>query len=130
MIPKSRKEILDICQNNFLNYSTLSKIMIFISVLLSAATLALYICMYVAPTLRDIVNGDIVGWQIVWRVCLGFILYYVWKLSNLICVSIGGSAMCREENWDTLDFAKAWVDLYEYEKYINSDDIDDENFEK
>jgi hypothetical protein len=126
MIPKSRRDILNVCYDNFSNYSTLTKILIIASVVLSAVTFSLYICIYVVPTLRDIVNGDIIGWYIVWRVCFGFILYYVWKLSNMICVSIGGSAMCIEENWDTLDFAKAWVDIYEYEKHINND----ENFEK
>jgi hypothetical protein len=54
------------------------------------------------------------------------------KLLNYIFVSIGGSALCREENWDTLDFAKAWVDIYEYEERVGKifDDDSDENPEE
>ena len=126
MKPKSKKEILDICQNNFSNYSTLSKIMIIISVMLSAALLVLFVCGYIIPTAQDIIYGNIVGWNIVWRICLGFILYYVWKFANMISISIGGSAMCTEEKWDHLDFAKAWVNIYKLDKYLK----DEENSEK
>lgn len=125
MKPKSRKEILDVCQSNFLNYSTLTKVMIAISVLLSAGSIALYLCGYILPAIQGVVYGEIVGWGIVWEVCLAFVLYYILQFANLIFVSIGGSAMCREEEWDTLDFAKAWVDFYEYEKYINTEDLED-----
>jgi hypothetical protein len=130
MIPKSRKEILNICQSNFSNYSTLSKIFIIFSILLSAAVFASYICGYIVPTLRDIISGEIVGWNVIWRICLGVILYYVSHFANIFCISIGGAAICREENWDHLDFAKAWVDMYEYEKYLEDEEINDENSEK
>lgn len=129
MKPKSKKEILDICQNNFWNYSTLSKIMILISMVLSAASVVYFFCGYVLPTIHGIIDDEIIGWAVMWRVFLGYILYYVLKLVNLIFVSIGGSAVCREENWDTLDFAKAWVDIYKYEKYME-DIIDDEKSEE
>lgn len=129
MKPKSKKEILDICQNNFWNYSTFSKIMILISMVLSAASVVYFICGYILPTIHGIIDNEIVGWTIMWKVCLGYILYYVLKLVNLIFVSIGGSVVCREENWDTLDFAKAWVDIYKYEKYME-DIIDDEKSEE
>ena len=129
MKPKSRKEILDTCQNNFWNYSTLSKVMIIISVVLSAAAVVYYICGYVIPTIHGIINGDIVGWDILWKICIGYLLYYVLKLANLIFVCIGGSAMCREENWESIDFAKAWADIYKYDKYIK-DIMDDKNNEK
>jgi hypothetical protein len=125
MKPKSRKEILDVCQSNFWNYSTLTKVMIVISVLLSAGSIALYLCGYILPAIQGVVYGEIVGWGIVWEVCLAFVLYYILQFANLIFVSIGGSAMCREEEWDTLDFAKAWVDFYEYEKYIDTEDLED-----
>lgn len=126
MKPKSKKEILDICQNNFSNYSTLSKIMIIISIVLSAAVLMLFVCGYIIPTAQDIIYGNIVGWNIVWRICLGFILYYVWKFANLISISISGSAMCAEEKWEHLDFAKAWVNIYKFDKYLK----DKENSDK
>ena len=116
MKPKSRKEILDICQNNFWNYTTFSKIMIIISIVLSAGAVAYYIGGYIIPTLQGIINNDIVGWNVVWKLCLGYILYYVLQFANLIFISIGGSAVCREENWENMDFAKAWVNLYKYEK--------------
>lgn len=126
MRPKSRKEILDICQNNFWNYTTLSKIMIIISIVLSAGAVAYYIGGYIIPTLQGIINNDIVGWNVVWKLCLGYILYYVLQFANLIFISIGGVAVCREENWETIDFATAWVDLYKYDKYIN-DSTDDKS---
>ena len=125
MKPKSRKEILDVCQSNFFNYSTLTKVMIAISVLLSAGSIALYLCGYILPAIQGVVYGEIVGWGIVWEVCLAFVLYYILQFANLIFVSIGGSAMCRDEEWDTIDFAKAWVDFYEYEKYIDTEDLED-----
>ena len=125
MKPKSRKEILDVCQSNFWNYSTLTKVMIVLSVLLSAGSIALYLCGYILPAIQGVVYGEIVGWGIVWEVCLAFVLYYILQFANLIFVSIGGSAMCKEEEWDTLDFAKAWVDIYEYEKYIDTEDLED-----
>jgi hypothetical protein len=123
MKPKSRKEILDTCQNNFWNYTTLSKVMIIISVMLSAALMAYYLVGFVIPTIQGIINNEIVGWNVMWQVCLCYILYYVQRLINIIFICIGGSALCREENWDTFDFAKAWVDIYKYEDYL--DDIND-----
>lgn len=129
MKPKSRKEILDICQNNFWNYSMLSKIMILISMVLSAASVVYFICGYILPTIHGIIDDEIVGWAVMWKVLLGYILYYVLRFVNFIFVAIGGSAVCREENWDTLDFAKAWVDIYKYEKYME-DIIDDEKYEE
>lgn len=125
MKPKSKKEILDTCQNNFFNYSTLSKIMIIISIVLSAAVLMLFVCGYIIPTAHDIIYGNIVGWNIVWRICLGFILYYVWKFANMISISIGGSAMCAEEKWEHLDFAKAWVNIYKFDKYLKNEENSD-----
>lgn len=128
MNPKNRKEILDTCQNNFWNYSMLSKIMIIISIVLSAAAVVYYIGGYIIPTIQGITHGDIAGWNIVWKVFLGFILYYVLHFVNIICVSIGGSAVCREENWDTFEFSKAWMNIYKYEKYLN--DITNEKTEE
>ena len=114
MKPKSRKDILNICWSNFSNYSTISKLLIITSVILSAATIAFYICRYIYPTIQGIVCGDIAGWDIVWRCCLVYLLHYVVQFINLIFVSIGGSAVCREENWDIKDFSIAWMDMYEY----------------
>ena len=128
MKPKNRKEILDTCQNNFWNYSMLSKIMIIISIVLSAAAVVYYIGGYIIPTIQGITNCDIAGWNIVWKIFLGFILYYVLYFVNIICVSIGGSAVCREENWDTIEFSKAWMNIYKYEKYLN--DITNEKTEE
>lgn len=128
MTPKSRKEILDTCQNNFWNYTTLSKVMIIISVVLSAASFVYYLCGYIIPTIQGIMNGDIVGWNVLWKVFLGYLLYYVLKLSNMICISIGGTFICREEGWESFDFAKAWVDIYKYEEYLG-DIIDEEESE-
>lgn len=128
MNPKNRKEILDTCQNNFWNYSMFSKIMIIISIVLSAAAVVYYIGGYIIPTIQGITHGDIAGWNIVWKVSIGFILYYVLKFVNLICVSIGGSVVCREENWDTFEFSKAWMNIYKYEKYLN--DITNEKTEE
>ena len=125
MKPKSRKEILDICQSNFFNYSTLTKVLIVISVVLSAGSIALYLCGYILPTIQGIVYGEIVGWDIAWKIGLVFVYYAAVKFVNLFLVSIGGAAMCREENWDTEDFAKAWANMYKYEGLF-----DDENFEK
>ena len=114
MKPKSRKDILNICWSNFSNYSTISKLLIITSVILSAATIAFYICRYIYPTIQGIVYGDIIGWDIVWKCCLVYLLHYVVQFINLIFVSIGGSAMCREENWDVKDFSIAWANMYEY----------------
>lgn len=125
MKPKSRKEILDICQQNFWGYSTLTKVLIIVCVLLSAGAVALYLCGYILPTIKGIVYGEIVEWDLVWKVFLTFIYYGVLKFVNLLFVSFGGAAMCREENWDVEDFAKAWVDIYKYEDFLN-----DKNFEK
>ena len=119
MKPKSRKDILNICWSNFSNYSTISKLLIITSVILSAATIAFYICRYIYPTIQGIVCGDIAGWDIVWRCCLVYLLHYVVQFINLIFVSIGGSAVCREENWDVKDFSIAWMDMYEYMKNNN-----------
>jgi hypothetical protein len=119
MKPKSRKDILNICWSNFSNYSTISKLLIITSVILSAATIAFYICRYIYPTIQGIVCGDIAGWDIVWKCCLVYLLHYVVQFINLIFVSIGGSAVCREENWDVKDFSIAWMDMYEYMKNNN-----------
>lgn len=119
MKPESRKDILNICWSNFSNYSTISKLLIITSVILSAATIAFYICRYIYPTIQGIVCGDIIGWDIVWKCCLVYLLHYVVQFINLIFVSIGGSAVCREENWDVKDFSIAWMDMYEYMKNNN-----------
>ena len=107
MKPKSRKDILNVCWSNFSNYSTISKLLIITSAILSAATIAFYICRYIYPTIQGIVCGDIAGLDIVWRCCLVYLLHYVVQFINLIFVSIGGSAACREENWDVKDFSIA-----------------------
>lgn len=131
MKPKSRKEILNTCQNNFYNYSISSKILIIIGIVLSAAATAYYIVGFIIPTIQGISYNTIIGWDIVWRIFLGFILYYILQFINLICISIGGTAICREENWESLEFARAWMNIYKYKKTF-SDLIDDENsdFEK
>ena len=121
MKPKSRKDILNICWSNFSNYSTISKLLIITSVILSASTIAFYICRYIYPTMQGIVCGDIAGWDIVWKCCLVYLLHYVVQFINLIFVSIGGSAVCREENWDVKDFSIAWMDMYEY---INNNNLE------
>jgi hypothetical protein len=121
MKPKSRKDILNICWSNFSNYSTISKLFIITSVILSAATIAFYICRYIYPTIQGIVCGDIAGWDIVWRCCLVYLLHYVVLFINLIFVSIGGSAMCREENWEVKDFSIAWTNMYEY---VNNNNLE------
>jgi uncharacterized Tic20 family protein len=126
MKPKSRKEILDTCQNNFWNYTTLSKVMIVISVVLSAAAVAYYIVGYVMPTIINIVNGEISGFEILWKILLGYILYLILQFANIIFISIGGSAVCREENWETIDFAKAWTNIYKYENFLNNNEHTDE----
>lgn len=127
--PKNKKEILEICQNNFFNYSTLTQTLIIISVVLSATALALYLTEYIIPTTQDIIYDRIEGWNIVWRIFLAFVLYYVLKIINIICVSIGGTMLCREEGWNIEDFSKAWVGFYKYEKYLK-DEKDDEKNEK
>jgi hypothetical protein len=124
MIPKSRKDILNICQRNFFNYSTLSKVMIIVSALLSATIVALYLVKCIIPTIQGILCEEIVGWDILWEIIFAVALYYIIALINVVCVCIGGTAMCREENWQSIDFAKAWVNIYKYEKYLK----DDENF--
>ena len=136
MKPKSRREILDVCQSNFLNYSTLTKVAIIIAVVLSAGSLALYLCGYILPTIQGVVYGYIVGWDLVWKVCLAFLYYAGLHFVNLFCVSLGGATMCREENWDINDFSMAWMNMYEYISYIETEeegeleDLDDENSEK
>lgn len=127
--PKNKKEILEICQNNFFNYSTLTQILITISVVISATAVALYLTEYIIPTIQDIIYDKIEGWNIVWRIFLAFVLYYVLKIINIICVSIGGTMLCREEGWNIEDFSKAWVGFYKYEKYLK-DEKDDEKNEK
>lgn len=126
MKPKSRKEILDTCQNNFWNYTTLSKVMIVISVVLSAAAVAYYIVGYVMPTILNIVNGEIGRFEILWKILFGYILYLILQFANIIFISIGGSAVCREENWETIDFAKAWTNIYKYENFSNNNENTDE----
>jgi hypothetical protein len=130
--PKNKKEILEICQNNFFNYSTLTQILIIICVVISATAVALYLTEYIIPTIQDIIYDKIEGWNIVWRIFLAFVLYYVLKIINIICVSIGGTMLCREEGWNIEDFSKAWVGFYKYEKYLKDekDEKDDEKNEK
>ena len=113
MKPKNRKEILDICQEHFWYYSTLTKFLIVISVVLSASTLALYIWNCVLPIFSGIIFGTIVSWDILWNLFLVYIFYEVFKVVNLFFVCIGGVAMCGEENWETDDFAIAWMNAYE-----------------
>lgn len=125
MKPKSRKEILDICQSNFFSYSTLTKVLIIVCVLLSAGAVALYLCGYILPTIKGVVYGEIVEWDLVWKICLTFIYYGALKFVNLFLVSFGGAAMCREENWEVEDFAKAWVDMYKYEEFLNNKDFEE-----
>ena len=125
MKPKSRKEILDVCQSNFLNYSTLTKVAIIIAVVLSAGALSIYLCGYILPTIQGVIYGEIVGWDLVWRVCLAFLYYAGLHFVNLFCVSLGGATMCREENWDINDFSMAWMNMYEYVSYIETEDLDD-----
>ena len=114
MKPKSRKDILDICKSNFSNYSTQSKILIITSTILTFATIAFYICRYIFPTIHGIINEEIVGWDIVWKCGIVYLLHYVVYFINLIFISIGGSAICREENWEVKDFSIAWMNMYEY----------------
>lgn len=128
MKPKSREEILNTLQNNFWNYTTLSKILIIISILLSASSVAYYLCGHVFPTIQGIINGDITGWFVLWKIFIVYLLYYVLRIVNIVFVCIGGSAMCREEQWESIDFAKAWVDSYKYEKYFN--ETNDEKYEE
>lgn len=125
MKPKSRKEILDVCQDNFLSYSTLTKVAITIAVVLSAGSLALYLCGYILPTIQGVVYGEIVGWNLVWRVCLAFLYYVGLHFINLFCVSIGGATMCREENWDINDFSMAWMNMYKYVDYTETEEEED-----
>ena len=126
MVPKYRNEILNICKNNFWKYSTLNKFLIIISIVLSATSIAYYICEFVVPTINGIVCCEIVGWKVISKICLLFVLYCILKLANIIFVSIGGYAICQEENWDNLDFAKAWVNTF---KYIDSDE-NSENYKE
>ena len=133
MKPKSRKEILDVCQSNFLNYSTLTKVAIIIAVVLSAGALSVYLCGYILPTIQGVIYGEIVGWDLAWRVCLAFLYYAGLHFVNLFCVSLGGATICREENWDINDFSMAWMNMYKYKKYIDTDDLEnlnDENSEE
>lgn len=111
MKPKSRKEILETCQNNFWNYSSQTRFFIFVSVMLSAISWAIYICQYIYPTACDIISGDIVGWHIVWKICFAFILYVVLCVANLIFISISGVVVCKEEEWNIEDFATSWMDI-------------------
>lgn len=113
MKPKNRKEILEICQEHFWYYSILTKFLISISVVLSAATLALYLWYCVLPISSGIIFGTIVGWDILWKLFIIFIFYEVFCAVNLIFVSIGGVAMCNEEKWETEDFAIAWMNAYD-----------------
>lgn len=136
MKPKSRKEILDVCQSNFLNYSTLTKVAIIIAVVLSAGALSVYLCGYILPTIQGVIYGEIFGWDLVWKVFLAFLYYVGLHFINLFCVSLGGATMCREENWDINDFSMAWMNMYKYMGYIETEEeeelenLDDENSEK
>lgn len=126
MKPKNRKEILDTCQNNFWNYSTLTKVLIIFSLVLSAVAVSLYICQYIYPTACSIISGDIVGWHIIWKICLAFILYGILRFINVILISISGVVVCKEENWNVDDFATAWVNVYDDSEIIDENN----NFEK
>jgi hypothetical protein len=121
MEPKSRKEIINTCQNNFLNYSTFNQFLIIISVAMSAASVVYYICEFLIPILQGIVLCEIVGWQVLWKIILLFVLYCVLKIANIFFIAIGGFAMCQEENWDNLDFSKAWFNFFEHKKYIDDE---------
>lgn len=113
MKPKNRKEILDICQEHFWDYSKFTKFLIVISVVLSAAIFALYLWKLVLPISSGIIYGTIIGWDILWNIFLVYIFYKVLCVVNLFFVCIGGVAMCGEENWETDDFAIAWMNAYE-----------------
>lgn len=125
MKPKSRKDILNICQNNFGGYSLFTKILIIISLVLSTSALGLYITKCVVPILFGIINGEFIGIYILLKICLVFLLYLVLRGINLFLVSICGASICMEENWDTTDFAKAWLNMYKYEVYFNNDKLDE-----
>ena len=122
MKPKNRKDILDTCQNNFWNYSGITKFLVVLCVLLSAAMMVLYICEYIFPTFMGIIDCEIVGWDIILRIGLGFMLYILMDGINIFLVSLGGVAMCREEKWDIEDFSNAWVN--------NTDSNNEEKNEK
>lgn len=125
MKPKSRKDILNICQNNFSEYSLFTKVMIIISMLLSAAALGLYITKCILPIICGILNGEIIGIYIFLKIFLMILLYMVLRGINLFLISISGASICMEENWDTIDFAKAWLNMYKYEQYFNNDKSDE-----
>lgn len=122
MKPKNRKDILDTCQNNFWNYSGITKFFVVLSIFLSAAMTVLYICEYIFPTFMGIIDCEIVGWDIVWRIGIGFMLYILIESINIFLVSLSGVAVCREENWDIEDFSNAWVN--------NTDSNNEEKNEK
>lgn len=122
MKPKNRKDILDTCQNNFWNYSVITKFLVVLCVFLSAAMTVLYICEYIFPTFMGIIDCEIIGWDIVWRIGIGFMLYILIDSINIFLVSIGGVAVCREENWEIEDFSNAWVN--------NTDSNNEEKNEK
>lgn len=109
--PKNRKEILDVCQNNFWNYSIITKFLIITNIILYAFMLSLYFCKYIYPTACDIIYGNIIGWDMFWKILIAFILYEIINSINLIFVSISGVALCKEENWDVENFAYAWMNL-------------------
>ena len=119
MKPKNRKEILDICQNNFFNYSILTKIAIVFGLVASAGVLAAYIVLYIYPTICGIIYGQIIGWEIFWKTCLGYILYELYKGFNRLLISLGGAAMCIEEKWSADDFVKAWLNIYLYDEHTD-----------
>lgn len=119
MKPKNRKEIFDICQNNFFNYSILTRIVIVFGLVASAGVLAAYIVQYIYPTICGIICGQIIGWEIVWKICLGYILYELWNGFNSILISLGGAAMCMEEKWSTDDFVNAWLNIYQYDEHTD-----------
>ena len=73
MVPKYRNEILNICKNNFWKYSTLNKFLIIISIVLSATSVAYYICGFVVPTIYGIVCCEIVGWKVISKIFLLFV---------------------------------------------------------
>lgn len=113
MKPRNRRDIIDICQSNFWSYSTLTKVLVVVSMVLSASMFGLYLCLVAFPIASGIICGDIVGWNILWKSSLAIFLYFAINFVDLIFVSIGGSAVCMEENWNIDDFAVAWLNMNE-----------------
>ena len=114
MCPKNRNEISKTCFANFLNYSTSTKIAIICSILLCASTFFSFFYWYIFPTVFGINAETIVGWDIVWRIGLGFIIYEVVDFLNTVFVCMCGRLICDEENWEIDDFIKAWCGAFNF----------------